>query len=444
MPEKQIKEENKYFPESVRTRKVFRNLILHLHPVKIRRAGIKFNHTWGLGGMVALLFVFQVFTGLILRFAYLPVVDHAYESVLQINRMVFSGQFIRNIHHWSGMLMVILTFLHLLRVFYTQAFHTPRRSNWMIGVVLFILVIFSNFSGYLLPWDQLSFWAVTVMTSMLEYIPWFGDWLAQLIRGGSDVGPVTLLNFYTFHTALLPMAIVILMAFHFWKVRKAGGVVIPGGKANPDKEFVNTIPNLVLKELVVALVLMGFILLLAVFFNAPLLEKANPALSPNPAKAPWYFLGIQELLMHFHPFFAAIIIPFLFIGLLFWLPYSRFDNSHPGIWFVSEKGRKLSFKVLLFTIVMVPVLVLSNEFLPDLIGSASGWQAIILEGLLPFLVILIVLWGWIMVLYKKKGYHKDEIVQAVFTFLVISYLTLMIIGIWFRGEGMALMWPWEV
>ncbi len=444
MPNKQIKEENNYFPESVRTRNVFRNLILHLHPVKVRRASLKFTHTFGLGGMVALLFVLQVFTGLILRFVYLPVVDHAYESILQINQSVFFGQFIRNIHHWSGMLMVILTFLHLLRVFYTEAFHSPRRSNWVIGVVLFILVIFSNFSGYLLPWDQLSFWAVTVMTSMLEYIPWAGGWLAQLIRGGSDVGPVTLLNFFTFHTALLPMSVVILMAFHFWKVRKAGGVVIPGGKANPDKEYINTVPHLVLKELVVALVLVGTILLMSVFFNAPLLEKANPALSPNPAKAPWYFLGIQELLMHFHPFFAAILIPLLFVGMLFWLPYSRFDKMSLGIWFVSEKGRKLCLRVLLFTIVVVPILVLSNEFIPDMIGSASGWKAMVLEGLVPFLIILVVLWVWVIILYKKKKYSKNEIVQAVFTFLVISYLTLMIIGIWFRGEGMALMWPWKV
>lgn len=340
--------------------------------------------------------------------------------------------------------MVIITFLHILRVFYTEAFHPPRRGNWVIGVVLFVLVIFSNFSGYLLPWDQLSYWAVTVMTSMLEYIPGVGDWLAQLVRGGDIVGPVTLLNFYTFHTALLPLAIVILMAFHFWKVRKSGGVVIPGGKGNSDKEYVNTVPNLVLKELVIALVLTGLILLLSVFFNAPLLEKANPALSPNPAKAPWYFLGIQELLMHFHPFFAAILIPSLFIGLLIWLPYSKFDKKDPGIWFVSEKGRKLCIKVTVFTIIFVPALVISNEFLPEVLGSASGWKAVVLEGLLPFLVLVFLLWGWIFLLVKKHGFSKNEIVQAIFTFLVVSYLTLMIISIWFRGEGMALMWPWNV
>ena len=444
MPENQNQELNKYFPESTRTRKVFKNLILHLHPVKVRRASLDFRHTWGLGGMAALLFVIQVLTGLILRFAYLPVVDQAYESILHLGRSVFFGQFIRNIHHWSGMLMVIITFLHILRVFYTEAFLPPRRGNWVIGVVLFVLVIFSNFSGYLLPWDQLSYWAVTVMTSMLEYIPGIGGWLAQLVRGGDIVGPVTLLNFYTFHTALLPLAIVILMAFHFWKVRKSGGVVIPGGKMNSDKEYVDTVPNLVLKELVVALVLTGLILLLSVFFNAPLLEKANPALSPNPAKAPWYFLGIQELLMHFHPFFAAILIPSLFIGLLIWLPYSKFENKDPGIWFVSENGRKLCLKVTVFAIIIVPVLVISNEFLPEVLGSASGWKAVVLEGLLPFLMLVFLLWGWIFLLYKKRGFSKNEIVQAVFTFLVVSYLILMIISIWFRGEGMALMWPWNV
>ena len=231
-PEKQ----NSYFPESNRKRKVFKNLILHIHPVMVRGATLKFKHTFGLGGMTALLFVLQVLTGILLRFAYEPFPGKAYDSILHIQNHVLFGQFVRNIHHWSGIFLVILAFLHLLRVFYTGAFHLPRRSNWVIGVVLLILLVFSNFTGYLLPWDQISYWAVTVSTSMLEYVPGIGKGLESLVRGGKDLGPATLLIFYNFHTSILPLTIVILMTFHFWKVRKAGGVVVPGGTSNPDKD----------------------------------------------------------------------------------------------------------------------------------------------------------------------------------------------------------------
>ena len=274
-------ESNQYFPESTRTRKVFKNLILHIHPTRVRKATLKLSHTWGLGGMVVILFLVQAFTGIILRFAYEPSPDKAYNSILIIQNQVLFGQFVRNMHHFSGMLMVVVSFLHLLRVFFTEAYHAPRHWNWIIGIGLMLTVVLSNFSGYLLPWDQLSFWAVTVATSMLHYIPGVGEWLMRLVRGGNEVGSSTLLNFYNYHTSLLPLIMVILMAFHFWKVRKAGGVVVPGGSKNDDKEYVPTVPHLVAREFVVALVLLAVIMMVSAFRDAPLLEKANPAIEPK-------------------------------------------------------------------------------------------------------------------------------------------------------------------
>jgi quinol-cytochrome oxidoreductase complex cytochrome b subunit len=268
--------------------------------------------------------------------------------------------------------------------------------------------------------------------------------LLHLFRGGNEVGPVTLLNFYNFHTAILPLIMVVLMVFHFWKVRKAGGVVVPGGKINENKEYVSAIPDFVAREFVFALVLIALVLFISVIWNAPLLERANPALSPNPAKAPWYFLGIQELLMHFHPLFAAFIIPVLFLAIIVWLPFSRFKTKNSGIWFASDNGRKLCIKTTVFTLLIIPGLIVANEFIPDFIETASGALAVIGNGLVPLTIILVSLALWIYWLSKKAGYSKNEIVQAVFVFLVVSYLILMFTSIWFRGEGMALCWPWEV
>ena len=225
---------------------------------------------------------------------------------------VLFGQLIRNIHHWCGVFLVIITFLHLLRVFFTGGYQSSRKVNWIIGLILFVFIIGSNFTGYLLPWDQLAYWAVTVGTSLLEYIPYIGTTLRELMIAGDEINSQTLLIFYNFHTAVFPILILLLMAYHFWRVRKAGGIMLPNDE---EKNFVPTFPNLVYKEFVVALALLAIILIFSVFSNAPLLTKANPDFSLNPTKAPWYFAGIQELLMHFHPFIAAFFIP-LVIGII--------------------------------------------------------------------------------------------------------------------------------
>jgi len=441
MPADKGPDDTTFFPEAVRTRKVFKDLILHIHPTQVRKTSIRFSHTWGLGGMALILFLLQLFTGLMLRFVYEASPEKAYESILSIQNQVFLGQFVRNIHHYSGMFMVVVTFLHMLRVFFTEAYRPPRHVNWIIGIAMMLLVVLSNFSGYLLPWDQLSFWAVTVATGMLHYIPWIGDGLMELIRGGPDIGPVTLVNFYNFHTAILPLAMIILMAYHFWKVRKVGGVVVPGGSANPDKEYVPTIPNLVAKELVVALVLLAFVFLLSALWDAPLQERANPSMSPNPAKAPWYFLGIQELLMHFHPFFAAFVFPAIFLSAIIWLPYSKFETNGGGIWFASERGKKLALRTGVITIFLMIILVLLEEWIPEFATESSSWSWFF-EGFLPSLVIFLVLVGWIVSLKRNFKYTRNEIAQGVFILFTMSYVVLTIFGIWFRGQGMALVWPW--
>ncbi len=178
---------------------------------------------------------------------------------------------------------------------------------------------------------------------MLEYVPIIGTWLQRAILGGSQMGPPTLRNFYAVHTAVIPALIVALMAFHFWRVRKAGGLVIPRspGEDLLDKPItVPTVPYLLLREATVALCLVAFVMGFSVVFDAPMGPPANPGFSPNPTKAPWYFAGVQEMLMHFHPSFALLIVFGALIYAFFVLPYVHYPLATRGIWFGSITGRR--------------------------------------------------------------------------------------------------------
>ena len=425
--------------ESTQTvRRKPQNFILHLHPVKVRKASLKFSLTFGLGGMAAVLFLIQVFTGVLLRFTYSPTAGNAYDSILAIQRDILFGQLVRNIHHWSGILFVVIAFLHLLRTFYTGAFYPDRKWNWVIGISLMVLVIFANFTGYLLPWDQLAYWAVTVSTSMLNYFPVVGEQLTNFIRGGQNVSDSTLLIFYNFHTAILPLAIVILMVFHFWKVRKNNGVVVP---EDAGREMVPSNPDLVSKELVVALSLIAFVLVLSILFNAPLQERADPALSPNPAKAPWYFMGIQELLLHFHPFFGAILIPLMFLTAMIWLPFLNYPKKYQGIWFFNAKGRKLAWVALITATLFVIAGILLDEYFLDFESWLKNIPPVISNGLIPFVLVSVVIAIIVFIIKKKYKPGKSELILFIFSFIIASYAVLTIIGVWFRGPGMKLMWP---
>lgn len=417
-----------------------RSFIYHLHPPKVKEASIRFNRTFGLGGMALLLFLVQALTGILLRFEYVPVPEKAYDSILIIENEILFGKFVRNLHHWAGVFFVLISFLHFIRVFLSQSIYKLRRVNWIIGIAMFFLVMMSNFTGYLLPWDQLSYWAVTVATSMLNYVPFVGGMLETAARGGTDVGAETLLNFYTFHTGLLPIILVVLMIYHFWKVRKAKGVALP--ESERDSERVPSNPNLIFKELVVGLVLLAVLLFLSALFDAPLLERANPALSPNPAKAPWYFMGIQELLLHIHPFFAAFIIPTLFFGALIWLPYSNLKGVNHGVWFQSVKGKKLAVISAFAALVITPLYILADEYLLHFEDWMKGIPQFFSQGLVPFIIFFLGFGAYTYFLKWKYKANKPELIMAVFVIFIVSYIVLTIVGIEFRGEGMKLIWLW--
>ena len=202
------------------------NIFFHLHPVKVNRKSLKWSYSIGLGVISAILFGILLFTGILLMFYYVPSVERAYATMNDIQFSVPLGQFTRNMHRWAAHAMVLSVILHMIRVFYTGAYLPPREFNWLVGVALLLFTLGASFTGYLLPWDQLSYWAVTVGTNIAGYAPGAGDILREFLLGGIEVGQSTLIRFYTLHIAVLPVLITLFVSVHVWRVRKDGGLAI--------------------------------------------------------------------------------------------------------------------------------------------------------------------------------------------------------------------------
>src|ERR1700687_4747963 len=223
------------------------NVFLHLLSTKVRKRMLEFNTTWYLGTMTLGTFGILVITGILLMLYYHPSAPQAYADTKDLQFVVSSGQFLRNLHRWSAHAMVFLVFAHMFRVFYRGAYRPPREFNWVIGVVLLLLTLLLSFTGYLLPWDQLAMWAITVGTNMARATPFMGYegpgasmiqiGGVHLVHGGSDihfallgghfVSEETLLRFYVLHCVFIPIVAATLMAIHFWRVRKDGGISGP-------------------------------------------------------------------------------------------------------------------------------------------------------------------------------------------------------------------------
>jgi quinol-cytochrome oxidoreductase complex cytochrome b subunit len=203
---------------------VFNSLFLHIHPVKVREKAIRLTYTFYLGMISFWLFVILTITGILLMLYYHPSVPQAYYDMKDLGFVVSSGKFLRNLHRWSAHAMVLTVFLHMLRVFYAGAYKPPREFNWVIGVVLLILTLLLSFTGYLLPWDQLSIWAVTVGTNMARATPLLGEKMRFLLLGGNTVGENALVRFYVLHCVIFPLILSVLIGLHFWRIRKDGGL----------------------------------------------------------------------------------------------------------------------------------------------------------------------------------------------------------------------------
>ncbi len=215
---------------------IFENLFLHVHPVKVREKTLRFTHTFWLGGVTLVAAMVLVATGILLMFYYHPSVPQAYRDMKELAFVVDNGLFLRNLHRWAAHLMVFTAFLHMLRVFYHRAYRPPRQFNWVVGVVLLLVTLLLSYTGYLLPWDQLAFWGVSVGTNMARTAPLLGEKVRFLLLGGNVVSENALLRFYVLHCVVLPVALILFVAVHVWRVRKDGGVQGPPGDADGSEE----------------------------------------------------------------------------------------------------------------------------------------------------------------------------------------------------------------
>ena len=391
----------------------FTNFFLHIQPVRVSKQALKPSYTMGLGLISFFLFLILTGTGVLLMFYYVPSTTQAYDRMLDLRSSVAFGTILRNMHRWAAHGMVAVVFLHMCRVFLTGSYKRPREFNWLIGVTLFLFTLLASFTGYLLPWDQLAFWAITVGTSIAGYAPLVGKSLRFLLLGDSTVGQEALLRFYVLHVVVIPLAIGLFVAIHFWRIRKDGGLAKPEpeqgtpapeihatpvaaevplpvttvvtatvpprrftiqglvrgpfvkvGKLEEDTVF--SWPTLLIAELFVLLLTIAGVMAVSLLFNAPLEQPVNVMHPPNPAKAPWYFLGLQEQ-VSYSAFWGGIGVPGIELLLLVLLPYIDRGKKGVGRWFARE--RWLANTVFLtFVVINIFLIVIGTFF------RGANWQ----------------------------------------------------------------------
>ncbi len=287
---------------------------------------------WGLGGTPLVLFAIQVITGVWLLFYYVPDPDKAYESVNYITNTAQFGWLIRSIHRWASNLMIITLLLHMMRVFFTQTFRKPREMNWMFGVVLFLLTMVFGFTGYSLVYEQMSYWAMKVGTGIAGATPFIGDWIADFMRGGSEIGQNTLTRFFIFHVVLLPFFLVFAVGVHVYLIRSLGVSELEfKGDEKIEKKTFPFFPDHFYTELIIVVVVMIILIVLALLFPVHLGDPANPNVTPLHIKPEWYFYPVFRWLKVTN-LTIGVLGPIIFIILLFTWPFIDrvFEKTFPG------------------------------------------------------------------------------------------------------------------
>ncbi len=292
-----------------------KRFFLHLRPKRISEEALKLNITFGLGGILTYLFIIELITGIILMFYYTPSIEKSYFDVKKITYIIPYGYLVRNIHRICGELMIIVAFFHMLRIVLQEAYDTKfRKRNWIYGVFLFLLIFPLNFTGYLLPFDTVSYWGATVVLNVISEIPFIGDFLRILISGSNVIDENVLIRFYVYHIVILPIIFSLLASFHFYYVRISNGVKVKKLKNKVDIFY------LFKKELIAVLFITIIILVVSKkFYSAPISQYALNSNIPEIIKAPWYFLNLQFLLKFFS---SNIIILFVlsYVILLIFYP----------------------------------------------------------------------------------------------------------------------------
>ncbi|MCK9419515.1 MAG: cytochrome b N-terminal domain-containing protein [Nitrospirae bacterium] len=478
-------------PTSDRSRSavMFNNFFLHVQGVKTHVNTLRPAYTLGLGLASFFLLLITVLSGVLLMIYFNPSIENAYNSVKDITYVVFSGKLVRNMHKWAGEGMILFVLFHMARVFYTGSYKNGREFNWLIGIVLLVITFGINLTGYMLPWDQLSYWALVITSNIINSpqeitdslgITQFADiggFSKELLLGGLAPGKESLNRIYLFHIMLLPLILFLVLGAHFWRIRKDGGLTKPenflttagaaerltlpqkkggifstnktyglmelakGRTPAVDKDIENTVlswPNLLLAEAAVFFLCLAAVIVYSFYMDAPLKELANPLIPENPAKAPWYFLGLQELLSY-SAFMGGVGLPSLALLGLGLIPYLDREQAHVGIWFSGKEGKAVALRAL---VAGASVLIALLAFVINFGWLRNWWPNV------PQLLITLVnpgtIWvgfmiAWSLLIIRKTGSTRMGAI-ALFTMFLVSYIILTYVGTELRGPNWGFFW----
>lgn len=475
--------------DKLRASVMMNNFFLHIHGIKTHINTLRPSYTLGLGIICFFLLVITFISGALLMVYYNPSTEHAYDTIKDINYVVTGGKLMRNVHKWAGEAMIIFVLLHMARVAYTNSYKQGREFNWVIGIVLLILTFAVNLTGYMLPWDQLSYWALVIvaniiaapkeMTDILGITRYFdpGGFMKELFLGGITPGKESLTRVYLLHIVIIPAFMLIFLGVHFWRIRKDGGLTKPdifekkendtayisppeksgdifpthktyglmalasGKTPAVDRDTENTVfswPNLMLAETAVFMLTLAGVVAYSFFIDAPLKELANPAIPENPAKAPWYFLGLQEL-VSYSAFMGGIVIPGLAVLGLALIPYLDRERENIGIWFSNRQGKIVALQSFFIGVIgMVGLL----AFVVNLGWFRTWWPDV------PQILIVLInpgnIWlGFVVVwsiwIIKRTGSTRMGAI-ALFTMFLVSYTILTYTGTELRGPDWQFYW----
>mgnify|MGYP001577568016 FL=1 len=472
-----------------RTAVMANNFFLHVQGAKVHINTLRPGYTLGLGLISLYLLLITVVTGILLMIYYNPSIENAYNTVKDVNYVVFTGRLLRNMHKWGGEGMIISVILHMARVFYTNSYKKGREFNWIIGVALLILTFGINLSGYMLPWDQLSYWALVIVANIIQSPKEVTDVLGitklfdigtfskELFLGGLNAGKEALTRVYLLHIMLLPLILFIFLGVHFWRIRKDGGLTKPEGFEIKDsdtryisgqerkaevfpanktyglmelvkaktpavnRDIENNVlswPNLILAETAVFFFTLAVVMVYSFYINAPLRELANPLIPENPAKAPWYFLGLQELLSY-SAFMGGVGLPGLALLGLALIPYLDREQQQIGVWFSGKRGRYIALESLVVgSVVLIGLLAIVIKY-----GWLRTWWPDI-----PQLFIILInpgnIWVGFMIIWSLFVIKRTDSTRmgaiALFTMFLLSYVILTYVGTELRGPNWAFYW----
>ena len=438
-----------------------------MHSTRTHLFSLRPGFSLGLGVLSFSLFLILLLTGVLLMVYYVPSVEQAYGSVKDISTVVTGGRYIRNIHRWGAHGMVAVVALHLLRVLFTSAYTGTRRVNWIVGIVLLCMTILFSFSGYLLPWDQLAFWAVTIASNIVASTRELtdlvgittvvdpGGFVRRLLLGGDSVGQDALTRFYLLHVVVLPITTIVFVGVHFWRIRKSDGLAIPPDaddlvlkrqgihapialqEAKLRREHtVLSWPTTLWAEGAILLGALAVLMLSAMLVDAPLLAPADPSMPENPAKSPWYFLGVQEL-VSYSAFTGGVLVPLLLLVAAAAVPFVDREEKGTGYWFGGRQGKNV------VTMSALVALFLTISMMWIAIGMGWHWTrnapAVVALIVNPgsILATLYGIWSW-WVLRSTASTKMG--VFALASCCLTGGVVITVLGIWLRGPNWEFVW----